>query len=223
MKIKMNEHLYLRDPESTELGRNIVRFSIDMIDELGFESFTFKKLAAGIGTTEASIYRYFDNKHKLLTYITTWFWTWLEYQLIFNTNNVKEPRQKIETIVNLLTFNEKDEFIIEHVNKVRLQNIVISEGDKSFLTKHIVQDNKAMLFKPYKDLCHRIAEIFLEYRPGYPYPHSLASSLIVAAHHQIYFKANLPRLTDFGGKKDSKQLTKFLNHIIFSALDGYSK
>jgi AcrR family transcriptional regulator len=223
LQIKMNTHLFLRDPESTQLGKNIVRHSIEMINEIGFEDFTFKKLAVQVGTTEASIYRYFENKHKLLTYLTTWFWTWLEYQLIFHTNNVADSKQKITTILNLLTFQEKDQFLQEHINKDKLHRIVIAEGGKSYLTKHVTEDNKVMLFKPYKDLCHRIAQIFLEYSPGYPFPHSLASTLVETAHHQLYFKDNLPRLTDFGGDKDATGLIKFLSHIIFSSLDWHGK
>lgn len=223
LQIKMNPRLYVRDPESSELGRNIVSSGIRMIDELGFEEFTFKKLSIQVGTTEASIYRYFENKHRLLTYITTWFWTWLEYQLIFHTNNVKDAQQKINTIIRLLTFQETDQFILEHIDKSVLHRIVIAEGDKSYLTKHVTEDNKAMLFKPYKDLCHRIAEVFLEYKPGFPFPHSLASTLIETAHHQMYFQENLPRLTDFGHAKTAGPLVEFLHHLVFSALDSFNK
>jgi hypothetical protein len=77
------------------------------------------------------------------------------------------------------------------------------------------------MFKPYKDLCHRIAEIFLSYKPSYPYPHSLASTMVETAHHQAYFKDNLPRLTDFGKQKGVKPLLGFLEHLVFSALDGW--
>ena len=44
LRIQMNESLYLRDPESTELGQRIILNSIELINELGFEGFTFKKL-----------------------------------------------------------------------------------------------------------------------------------------------------------------------------------
>lgn len=223
LQIKMNPRLYVRDPESSELGRNIIRHGIEMIHKMGFEEFTFKKLATEIGTTEASIYRYFENKHRLLIYITTWFWTWMEYQLLFHTNNIKDPAHKIETIIELLTFQARDQFTTDHIDKTFLHEVAISEGDKSYLTKHVAEDNKAMFFKPYKDLCHRIAGIFLEYRPGYPYPHSLASTMIETAYHQLYFKDNLPRLTDFGGVKNSKVVSNFLQHLVFSALEGYQK
>ncbi len=223
LNIKMNPILFVRDPETSELGRNIVKHGILMIHEIGFEEFTFKKLATSIGTTEASIYRYFENKHRLLVYITTWFWTWMEYQLIFHTNNIKDSKQKINTVINLLTFQEKDQFILEHVNKDILHKIVIAEGDKSYLTKHVTEDNRAMLFKPYKDLCHRIAQIFLEYKPGFQFPHSLATTLIETAHQQMYFKDNLPRLTDFGNSKDMAMVVKYLCHLVYSSLDSTVK
>ena len=219
LQIKMNPRLFVRDPESSELGRNIVRHGIEMINDIGFEEFTFKKLAIKIGTTEASIYRYFENKHRLLTYITTWFWTWMEYLVVFHTNNITDARQKITTVINLLTFSGKDPFMVEHINKAALHQIVISEGNKSYLTKHVTEDNKSMIFQPYKDLCHRIAGIVLEYRKEYNYPHSLASTLIETAHHQIYFKDHLPRLTDFGGAAGNKRVAAYLEHLVYNTLD----
>jgi AcrR family transcriptional regulator len=62
VQLKMNEKLFVRNPEQTMLGRKIIQRSIQLIQENGFESFTFKKLAEEIGSTEASIYRYFENK-----------------------------------------------------------------------------------------------------------------------------------------------------------------
>jgi AcrR family transcriptional regulator len=68
LQIKMNEKLFLRNPEQSELGKKIIMHSIQLIHEQGFEAFTFKKLAKAIGSTEAGIYRYFENKHRLLIY-----------------------------------------------------------------------------------------------------------------------------------------------------------
>jgi len=220
LQIKMNSKLYVRDPESSELGKNILRNGITMIHEIGFEEFTFKKLAQKITTTEASIYRYFENKHRLLTYIITWYWTWLEYMTLFHTNNLTDNKLKIRKIINLLTFNEEDQFVIEHIDKSILQSIAIAEGNKSYLTRHVNEDNKAMLFKPYKDLCHRIAEIFLAFHPGFPYPHSLASTLIETTHHQLFFKNNLPRLTDFKNDTNNTAIAEYLYQMVFSMLEN---
>ncbi|HEX5023975.1 MAG TPA: TetR family transcriptional regulator, partial [Agriterribacter sp.] len=60
IQIKMNEALFLRNPEKSELGKKIIQHSIQLIYKNGFEVFTFKKLAEDIGTTEAGIYRYFE-------------------------------------------------------------------------------------------------------------------------------------------------------------------
>ena len=219
LQIRMNTVLYLRDPEQSVLGRKIIQHSIRMIHKMGFEDFTFKKLAASIGTTEASIYRYFENKHRLLTYIITWFWTWLEYQVVYHTNNVPATSEKIRVIIKLITFQIKDEFTYQHIDKELLYQVVVTEGSKSYLTKHVKKDNKDRLFKPYKDLCGRIADIFNEYNPAYQYPRSLASSLLELAHYQQLFKLHLPSLTDFANAEDQKSIDVFLEQLAFGALD----
>ena len=66
LRIQIPEQLYVKDPETTDLGKRIVEHSILLINELGFECFTFRKLGAAIGSPESTIYRYFENKHKLL-------------------------------------------------------------------------------------------------------------------------------------------------------------
>ena len=45
LQIKMNEALFLRNPEQSELGKKIITHSIQLIYKNGFEAFTFKKLA----------------------------------------------------------------------------------------------------------------------------------------------------------------------------------
>ena len=97
-KLKMNERLFLRNPEETVLGRKILKHSVELIYKLGFEVFTFKKLAEEIGSTETGIYRYFENKHKLLIYITAWYFGWIEFQINFQTNNIKDHKVKLQKI-----------------------------------------------------------------------------------------------------------------------------
>ena len=89
-KISLNEGLYLKDPQASELGRKIINHSILMIDELGFEQFTFKKLASEIKSTEATIYRYFKNKHILLIYLVSWYWEWVSFLIKKNTQNTSD-------------------------------------------------------------------------------------------------------------------------------------
>ncbi len=218
LQIKMNEKLFLRNPEQTELGKKIIKYSIEMIHDQGFEAFTFKKLAEFISTTEAGVYRYFENKHRLLIYIAAWYWTWLEYQVTYRTNNISDPVIKLKMIIQLLATTVEDDLSTSHVDESLLHQIIITEGSKTYLTKRVTEDNKDRLFKPYKDLCAHIASIILECNPAYAYPKSLASTIIEMAHFQNFFMNNLPSLTDFGQDKDENRLIGFLEDLVFSSI-----
>lgn len=218
LQIKMNEELFLRNPEHTALGRNIIKHSIQLIVKKGFEAFTFKKLAEDIGTTEAGIYRYFENKHRLLVYIISWYWGWLEYQIGFQTNNITDPVAKLKKVIKLLATTVEDDANISYVNESLLHQILISEGSKAYLTKQVAEDNKQQFFKPYKDLCAVVGDIILECNPKYKYPRSLATTIIEMAHFQNFFMNNLPALTDFGKNKTESDIILFLNDLVFSSI-----
>ncbi len=218
LQIKMNEKLFIRDPEQTELGKKLILNSILLIHKKGFEDFTFKKLAENVGTTEASVYRYFENKHKLLIYITSWYWSWLEYRVKYTTNNIADPVVKLKKVIELLSTTVEDDMRTSYVNESILHQIIISEGSKTYLTKHVNEDNKDQFFKPYKDLCALIGELILACNPKYKYPKSLASTIIEMAHFQNFFMHNLPALTDFGKKKDESMILEFLDDLVFSTI-----
>ena len=218
LQINMNPSLYLRDPEGTDLGKNIIKHSIQLIHDTGFEAFTFKKLAESIGTTEASVYRYFENKHKLLVYIISWYWRWLDFQIGYQTKNLTNPVSKLKKVITILATTVEDDLMTGHVDESILHQILISEGSKAFLTKQVNQDNKQEYFKPYKDLCNTIGEIILECNPKYKYPHSLASTIIEMAHLQNFFMNHLPSLTDFSKSKDEKEIIKYLEDLVFNTI-----
>ncbi len=54
--IKVSPELFIKNPDSTELGQSIVSKSIELIIELGFEAFTFKKLGEKINSPESSTF-----------------------------------------------------------------------------------------------------------------------------------------------------------------------
>ncbi len=218
LHIKMNEKLFLRDPEKSELGKKIIQDSIQLIYKNGFEAFTFKKLAVDIGSTEAGIYRYFENKHRLLIYLTAWYWSWLEYQVTFHTNNIEDPVVKLKMVIKLLATTIEDDTSTRHVDENILHQIIITEGSKAYLTKRVFEDNKDRLFKPYKDLCAMIGNMILACNPNYLYPKSLASTIIEMAHFQNFFMNNLPALTDFGENKDEAEIVRFLEELVFASI-----
>jgi len=218
LKITMNEALFLRNPESSELGKKIIKHSIELIDKSGFESFTFKKLADEIHSTEAGIYRYFENKHKILLYLTAWYWSWLEFQISYQTNNMIDPNMQLEKVIELLTSPIEDDEKTDYVNERLLHQIIISEGSKSYLTKHVGLDNQQQFFKSYKDLCAAIGQIISACHPVYKYPKSLASTLIEMAHFQSFFMNNLPSLTDFSSTKKNSDISSFLKDLVHRCL-----
>mgnify|MGYP000601391846 CR=1 FL=1 len=218
VSFKVNSSIYLRDPESSELGKKIVKSSIDLIYNLGFEHFTFKKLALEVQTTEATVYRYFENKHRILLYILNWYWSYLEFSVIFKLQNIKDTKTKLKTIIHLLTHKlpENEGNII--YNNEYLNQIVIAESSKVYLVKEVKEINRHEVFKPYKDLCAKIAEVISDYNPNYKYPRSLSSTLIETAHYQQYFSTFLPRLTD-SNSRDKHYTTSFLENMLFKILD----
>lgn len=218
IRIKLNEKLYLRNPEDTELGRKIIIQSIVMIDELGFENFTFKKLASYMESTEASIYRYFENKHKLLIYLISWYWVWLDYQIGFKTNNIKSAKERLRIVIKVLSESQVNDPETS-IDEGALHRIVVVESSKAYLTKEVDAANQEGLYREYKKLCKKIAEIILEINPTYKYSHTLVSTVIEASHDQIFFASHLPSLTDIKiQKNDYSQLEEYLEHLIFSAI-----
>lgn len=216
LQLKISEKIFLRDPQETDLGRKIISTSIAMIDEMGIEAFTFKKLSIEIDSTEASIYRYFENKQSLLMYLISWYWHWLEYRLVFSTNNIADAQDRLKTIVKLITEEKHYDELFENVDENALQRIVINESDKTFLNKKVDEFNEGGAFLAIKSLCEKIAVVILEINPEYRYAHALASTAIETAHHQIFFNDHLPRLTDHHklGDDPYKQNYEFILEMI---------
>jgi AcrR family transcriptional regulator len=218
-KVKMNANLYLRDPEGTDIGKQIIKIAVQMIADLGYEQFTFKKLAIEMNSTEATVYRYFENKHRLLIYLIDWYWSFIEFQVIFQLNNIKSAEEKIIKLIDILVWEDNATDVFSELDQQSLYYIAIAEGSKTYLSKDVDENNKELLFKPYKDLCARIALLFKEYNPTYKYPASLASTLVETAHMQYYFMQHLPRLSDCSKKKNPKDIEAYLEHFVFGALN----
>jgi AcrR family transcriptional regulator len=221
IKFQINPRLFSRDPQDTELGRKIINNSIILIDEIGFEAFTFKKLAQRIESTEASVYRYFSNKHALLIYLLSWYWEWVNYLIEFNTHNITDPVRKLNIAIENIVEAYTDNDAIDYVNESILHRIVISEGSKAYHTKAVDNENQLGYFLSYKNVADRLAKIIDEVNPNFPYSHSLASNLFEMANNQIFFAQHLPRLTDIASKDlDYKEVEKMLKFFAFKLLEN---
>lgn len=196
LKIQVNEKIYVKDPESSALGKNIISNSIMLMDEIGFEDFTFKKLGERIGSNESSIYRYFESKHKLLVYLCSWYWGWMEYRLLLSTSNVTDPYEKLEKAITIVTEKIEDDSVTQHINEAVLNKIIIAEFTKTLLTKEVDEENKEGFFLVYKRVINTIIAIIQEINPEYKYAKSLASSVVEGSLHQHFLSDHLKTITN---------------------------
>lgn len=196
VELDVNEKLCLRNPQRTELGRKILKHSVDVIDEIGFERFTFKKLAERIPSTEASIYRYFESKHLLLLYLMNWYWEWIKFCIDLKVMNIPDAPKKLQLIINTLVDSTNREAKVDFMNEAVLQRIVVVESAKAYHSKEVDAQNQEGFFLSYKSLAKKIADVISEINPAFPYPRALASNLLEMANNHIYFALHLPRLTD---------------------------
>lgn len=211
VQISVNTKLYVKNPESSELGKKIVQHSILLLDEIGFDAFTFKKLGERIGSNESSLYRYFENKHKLLMYLSSWYWGWMEYRLLMATNNLSDPKVKLNRAIDVLAGKIEDDLSTSHINESVLNRIIIFEFSKTFLTKEVDQENREGFFKVYKTVVNRLVAIIQEVDPTYNYARSLASSIIEGSLHQHFLKNHFTTITDC---KDSVSPSNYYSDLV---------
>lgn len=215
LKIAVPDKIYVKDPESSDLGKRIVEQSILLINELGFDVFTFKKLGKRIGSNESSIYRYFENKHKLLLYLSSWYWAWIEYQLVLETHSVSCAKEKLTKAINIICRTTKEDSNFSHINEVILNKIIINENSKSYLTKEVAQENKDGYFVIYKRIVQRISEMILNASPSYKYALSLASTITEGGLHQHFLKEHFTSITNC---KNDTSLSDFFINITLNTL-----
>ena len=214
IKISLNQGLYLKEPQDSVLGRKIIQHSILMISDIGFETFTFKKLAQEINSTEASIYRYFENKHLLLLFLVSWYWEWVTYLIDINTINIDDPKKKLKIMINSFVSASKENLSVEYVNESKLHDIIIAEGNKAYHTKEVDEENSKGFFKSYKSLAAMVSDVILEINPSFKYPFALATNLFEMSNNHIYFAKHLPRLTDIEVKENEfDEVEKMLNYF----------
>lgn len=221
VELSINEKLYKADPQRTDLGRKILRYSIIMIDELGLERFNFKKLAKRIGSAEASVYRYFENKHLLLIYLVNWYWEWMRFRIELKTMEIKEPQQRLKVVISCIVDTAKRNTNIAFIDEDILHRIIVAEGTKAYHNKAVDDQNQDGFFLSYKALCKKVATILLENNPDFPYPRAMASNLLEMANNHIYFAEHLPRLTEVKACGDVlRQVEELLLYFTWKLLES---
>jgi AcrR family transcriptional regulator len=216
IQIKVNDKIYIKDPESSELGKNIIKSSIEMIHDMGLEAFTFKKLAVELGTTESTIYRYFENKHKLLIYLISWYWGWLEYRMVLSSINIADPVERLRNTISTICDPLKNNIEHEYYNLRPLYEIIIEESLKAFLTKDVDLENENGLFANYKQINDRLINNIKEINANFRYANTMASIIIESANQQRFLALHFPSLTDINDNEIS--LDAFLSNMVLNTI-----
>lgn len=218
-RFRLNENLFLRNPDETSSGRLILRQGLSLMLEIGFEAFTFRKLADKAGITEATVYKYFSNKHRLLQYYFDLYWVWMKELGLLEASRHQDPAQKVRCLLDILCGVWPDKSIMPPVEAVELRALLIAEGLKSLLNKNVDDDNRLKLFSPYKEYCLFLSDELTSVMPQYHYPRSLATVVIEMSHSMEFYMEHLPTLTELAEDRDRQQLSQFFYKLVRSAGD----
>jgi hypothetical protein len=184
LKIQVNKKVFVKDPETSALGKKIIEQSILLIDEIGFDNFTFN----------------FENKHKLLVYLSCWYWSWMEYRMVFATANISNSFEKLIKGIIVITEKIEDDTQTEYINEAILNKIIILEFTKTLHTKEVDEENKEGFFLIYKRVINRIVLMIEEVNPNYPYAKSLASTIVEGSLQQHFLTEHLKSITNCNDK-----------------------
>ena len=134
LNISVSTKLYNKNPEETDLGKRILSKSIELMEDMGYEHVTFKKIGLAIESTEASVYRYFQNKHQLLAYLINWYWGWLEVKMAQEFMMLNSAEDKLKRAIELLVLPMDEDERIPHIDEGTLQRLVVAQYPKIYLT-----------------------------------------------------------------------------------------
>lgn len=198
LSFQINEKLFLRDPQQTPLGRRIIRQGVALIGQLGFEAFTFRKLAEEISSTEASVYRYFESKHRMLQYLANWYWSWVAYRMELAAAKGRNPEESLRLAIALLTEKKISDPQFSLLDAAVLHQVVVNEFEKTFLTHSVDRDHNEGAFEGFQGTCTQLAELIRRVNAGYTYHHALASSIVMLALRQPYFFRHIQEVSSAG-------------------------
>jgi len=214
--IDINESIYLRDPLATNLGKKIIEHAIILINDIGFEQLNFKKLAQAMDSTEASIYRYFENKYKLLAYLVAWYWDFMHFTILMDTRNLADPKDKLKQSIHTLVNSLDTPFTPSYIDQSKLHTVVVENATKVYHNKNVDSLNREGFYLNYKKIVKTISEMILEIDSKFKYPIALATNLIEQSLNNEYYIEHLPSLTDKSGKNVNARLEtiKMIDYMV---------
>jgi AcrR family transcriptional regulator len=219
IKLKIHDSLFLKDPERTELGQKILTASIDLLYTIGFEHITFRKIAKSIGSTEASVYRYFENKTQLLAYLLSWYLNWLEYRIDQNHNQSNTPLQQLTDAIRIITSQIEDDPQFGHISESKLMEIMIHEGNKVLFGRIKDQKKYFGVLLSFHSLLERFEQMTLAVNPNYRSPKNLSNMILLTANNLQFFRYNISPYTEFEiASTTEPKISDFLTLVVSKIL-----
>jgi AcrR family transcriptional regulator len=210
----IDKSLYTKDPMTSVIGQDIIRHAVEQIAANGLDQFTFRKLATSLKSTESTLYRYFQNKHQLATYLASYHWSLMEWRIAFATANIADHQTQFENALRELCLWVRDDQKKQILNEAKLQRFVLTAGFTTFLPLDLNKSDRISYTKAYSDLIHRIATIVRKSHPHIKSPEAFSTTIVESIHHQMYLQLHAPHLTDIASK--AQQLFLFAQQIFTS-------
>lgn len=148
-------------------------------------------------------------------YLSSWYWAWLEYQLVLETFSISDKKEKLEKAITITTRTVEEDSNFSHINETLLYRIIVNESSKSFLTKEVDKDNKEGYFEIYKRLITRLEAMIIDVNPSYGFPLSLASTIVEGGLHQHFLNEHFPTITNC---KNGQTPTNFYQQLVKTTL-----
>ena len=166
--------------------------------------------------TEASVYRYFENKHMLLVYLCSWYWDYLNYLIEIDTRNFSNPEKKlrieIKTIVNSSSAQSPTDFI----DQSKLHIVIAEHFFKAMFNITTSVTAKENLFANYRNLNYNLTSIVKEFNPKFKYPCAMASTIIKMSIDHSYYADQICSLTEITNciKTKKYQIEEMINYFV---------
>ena len=219
--VEINNKVYLKDPLSTSLGQSMIKEAIILFEEVGYENLNFKKLATRMHSSEASLYRYFENKYKLLTYLVAWYWDFMHYMVLMDIRNIADPKERLKVSINTLVNSLDSTATPDYINQNKLHIIVVENASKVYHTKDVDKLSEEGYYQNFGKLVTTLSEIITEIDKNFKYPRTFATNIIEQSLSSEYYLRHLPMLTDKPTKKfDARVETiKMINYMLDKMLN----
>lgn len=134
------------------------------------------------------------------------------------TGNVHAPEERLRNALRELTQPIHDDAETPHIDEAAPCRVVIAESSKVYLNKLVDAENREGLFRSYKRLCRRVADMISAVNPAYAYPVALVSTVVESSHMQKYFAEHLPSLTEVTHGATDDSATTFLTDMVFRVI-----